>query len=98
MTPLGAMRALTSQSERKAYSAMGGKALAMWPIEGATASAGAARLPPLAAGSIALPRSSMRAFRAISLVRHLGVHAPLPEGEGEWIICRAHGACSASAS
>src|SRR5258708_5041224 len=76
--PLGAMRALTSQSERKAYSAMGGKALAMWPIEGATASAGAVRLPPLTAGSTAFPRSSMRAFLATFLVRLLRAHAPLP--------------------
>src|SRR6266851_5346906 len=63
--PLGAMRALTSQSERKAYSAMGGKALAMWPMEGAIASSGAARLPPLTAGSTGFPRSSMRAFLAM---------------------------------
>src|SRR5258708_6501655 len=94
--PLGAMRALTSQSDRKAYSAMGGKALAMWPIEGAGAPAGPAGLPPLTAGSTAFPRSSMRAFLATFLVRLQRVHAPLPNplpfGEREWIICPAHGA------
>src|SRR5260370_2953585 len=99
--PLGAMRALTSQSDRKAYSAMGGKALAMWPIEGARASAGTARLPPLTAGSTAFPRSSMRAFLATFLLRLLLVHAPLPgplpRGE-RGLICFPHAAWARSAS
>src|SRR5260370_35913606 len=76
--PLGAMRALTSQSDRKAYSAMGGKALAMWLIEGARASSGTARLPPLTAGSTAFPMALMRAFLSAFLVLLLLIHAPLP--------------------
>src|SRR5712664_2004816 len=97
--PLGAMSALTSQSERKAYSAIGGNELAMWAIVGAGAPAGAAR-PPLTAGSTAFPRSSTRAFLAIFLGRLLRVHAPLltlsPLGERGNHMPRARGLPAAS--
>src|SRR4029077_13458519 len=92
--PLGAMRALTSQSERKAYSAMGGNELAMWAVKGAGAASGAAWPSPLTAGLNDSPRS---ALVAIFLVRLLRSHAPLPEGE-RGIICRAHAAWTRQAS
>src|SRR6202158_1117469 len=82
--PLGAMSALTSQSDRKAYSAMGGNELAIWAMAGAGAPSGAGWPRPVAFCSSASPRS---AFVAIFLLRLLRAHATLPSpippgGEG----------------
>src|SRR5713101_8533347 len=63
--PLGAINALTSQSERNAKSAIGGNALVTCPIIGPGSAAGAGLPPPLVAGVTAFPRSSTRAFLAI---------------------------------
>src|ERR1700687_1267502 len=72
--PLGAMSALTSQSDRKAYSAMGETALAIWARACAGAPPGAGWPSPLAVGLNASPRS---AFVAIFLLRLLRAH-PYP--------------------
>jgi hypothetical protein len=63
--PLGAMSALTSQSERKANSAIGGKALASGVKNGAGAISALVCPSPLTAGLIAGPRSSTPALRSV---------------------------------
>src|SRR5712692_7011554 len=65
--PLGAMSALTSQSERKEYSAMGGNALAIPDVNGAGTASTVAWPSPLTDGVTACPRPSTRAFPAISI-------------------------------
>src|SRR5437879_12761634 len=63
--PLGAIRQLTSQSDRKAYSAIGGKGLETRGPAGCASGSSDGPLPsPLTEGLIAWPRSASLAFRA----------------------------------
>src|SRR5207253_8490170 len=68
--PLGAIRQLASQSERNAYSAMGGKELAIsigaGPATGSISGAGMLRPSPFPSGLIARPRSVVRDLRGVS--------------------------------
>src|SRR5258708_38905002 len=76
--PLGAMRALTSQSERNAYSAIGGNALARPDEKGAGMASPAARLSPVTLGLAGCPRASPAVFSALSWLWERPAHAAGP--------------------
>src|SRR5581483_1214013 len=62
--PLGAIRQLASQSERNAYSAMGGNELATCCAPSCSGAGAWAAPSPFGAGANERPRSSTRAFLA----------------------------------
>src|SRR6266581_1258393 len=66
--PLGAISALTSQSERNANSAIGGNALASGVKNGAGATSRLGCPSPFTTGLIAGPRSSTPALRSVYLL------------------------------
>src|SRR5438309_9797128 len=87
--PLGAIRQLTSQSDRKAYSAMGGKGLETRGPAGCASGSSDGPLPsPLTEGLIAWPRSASLAFRAT--FPHSRAYADDPPDALENLVWSAH--------
>src|SRR6266550_2959338 len=87
--PLGAIRQLTSQSDRKAYSAMGGKGLETRGPPGCASGSSDGPLPsPLTEVLIAWPRSASLAFRAT--FPHSRAYADDPPDALENLVWRAH--------